>query len=148
MRFRAMIQDTSLQSEMYLAKLSNNKCGGWGIQPTHDDYESNAFDPDHLGTASVFWAVSVPGESFWRSAEFSRSDSSAHVSHLRILSLINPAASFPVHRPPQPHKFPVPEAPHIGVRVKVPHSSPCRVALLRRVRYTTTMTLKTCIQQM
>lgn len=78
-----MIQDTSLQTEMYLARLSNDRCGGWGIQPPHNDYDSNAFNPDHLGTASIFWAVSVPGESLWRAAEISQLDSSAHVLLLR-----------------------------------------------------------------
>ncbi|KAG8217374.1 aspartic peptidase domain-containing protein [Butyriboletus roseoflavus] len=53
-----MIQDTSLQNEMYLAGLSNDRCGGWGIQPTHNDHDSNSFDPDRLGTASIFWAIS------------------------------------------------------------------------------------------
>lgn len=78
-----MIQDTSLQNEMYLARLSNDRCGGWGMQPTHDDYDPNAIDPGRLGTASVFWAVSVPGESPWRAAEISQPDSSAHALPLR-----------------------------------------------------------------
>ncbi|KAF8837022.1 hypothetical protein BDN67DRAFT_973512 [Paxillus ammoniavirescens] len=102
-RFRAMIQDTSLQNEVYLAKLSNNRCGGWGIQPSQSDYISNVFGSDHLGNATVVWAVSVPGESPWRADE------------------ISPSAptSFPAHKPPQPHKFPIPGASHIGARVKV-----------------------------
>ncbi|KAF8436900.1 putative alanine racemase-domain-containing protein [Boletus edulis BED1] len=102
-RFRAMIQDTSLQNEMYLAKLSNDRCGGWGIQPAHGDRNFNVFDSDSLGTASIFWAVSVPAESPWRAAGFSRLDST----------------SFPVHQSSQPHKFPIPGAPHIGVRIKI-----------------------------
>ncbi|KAI9569514.1 putative alanine racemase-domain-containing protein [Boletus coccyginus] len=101
-RFRAMIQDTSLQNEMYLARL-NDRCGGWGIQHPHDDYDSDTLDPDCLGTASIFWAVSVPAESPWRAAEISQLDST----------------SFPVHQSSLPHKFPVPGVPHIGVRVKI-----------------------------
>lgn len=73
-----MIQDTSLQNEMYLARLSNDRCGGWGIQHPHDDYDSNTLDPDCLGTASIFWAVSVPAESPWQAAEISPLNSSAH----------------------------------------------------------------------
>lgn len=82
-----MIQDTSLQNEMYLARFSDDRCGGWGIQPTHDDDNSNVFDPDRVGTASVLWVVSVPSESPWRAAEISQLDSSAHASPL-------PATSF------------------------------------------------------
>jgi hypothetical protein len=98
-----MIQDTSFQNEMYLASFSDDRCGGWGIQPPRDDCDLNPLDPDCLGTASVFWAVSVPAESPWQAAENSRMDST----------------SFPVHQSSQPHKFPVPGAPHIGVRVKI-----------------------------
>ncbi|KAN0075287.1 putative alanine racemase domain containing protein [Tylopilus felleus] len=102
-RFRGMIQDTSLQNEMYLARLGNDKCGGWGIQPARDDYDSSVLDPDCLGTATILWTVSVPAESPWRATEFSQRDST----------------SFPAHQSSQPHKFPVPGAPHIGVRVKI-----------------------------
>ncbi|KAG9318342.1 putative alanine racemase-domain-containing protein [Chiua virens] len=102
-RFRAMVQDTSLQNEVYLARLTDNRCGGWGIQPTHDEYSLNEINPDRLGIASVLWTVSVPGESPWRAAEISQPDST----------------SFPVHQSALPHKFPIPGATHIGVRVKL-----------------------------
>ncbi|KAF9228597.1 hypothetical protein BS17DRAFT_772215 [Gyrodon lividus] len=98
-----MIQDTSLENEVYLAKLGNNRCGGWGIQPSQSDYVSDVFDSDHLGNATIVWAVSVPGESPWRTNEISQPV----------------PTSFPAHTPSQPHKFPIPGAPHIGVRVKM-----------------------------
>lgn len=94
-RFRAMIQDTSLQNEMYLARLNSDRCGGWGIQPTHDDYDLNSIDSDCLGTASIFWAVSVPGESPWRAAEISQLDSSAHALPHRAHQLTSCASKLP-----------------------------------------------------
>ncbi|KIJ69602.1 hypothetical protein HYDPIDRAFT_24427 [Hydnomerulius pinastri MD-312] len=98
-RFRAMIQDTSSQDEVYLGKLNNGRCGGWGIQPAQSDLESDIFDPDHLRNATSLWAVSVPSQSRWRTDEISQTTST----------------SFPAHTPPQPHKFPIPGAPHIGI---------------------------------
>jgi hypothetical protein len=61
-----MVQDTSLSPEMYLAKLTSEKCGGWGIvdiSPQTDD--ENAINYDDLRECSVLWAVSVPGETAW-----------------------------------------------------------------------------------
>lgn len=132
-----MIQDTSLQNEMYLARFSNDRCGGWGIQPTREDGDLDALDPDRLGTASIFWAVSVPAESPWRAAEISQRDSSAHELPLPAHPLTCVLASFPVHQSSQPHKFPVPGAPHIGVRVKVPYSYFLLRASLMHTRYMT-----------
>ena len=86
-----MIQDTSIQNEIYLARFTNDKCGGWGIQPPQNDYDSNSFDTDHLGTASVLWAVSVPGESPWRIAEISHQSSGAY-------TLLPPAKLFDQQR--------------------------------------------------
>ncbi|KAL4074577.1 putative alanine racemase-domain-containing protein [Scleroderma yunnanense] len=82
-RFSSMIQDTSSSPELYLAKLGDRKCGGWGMSSSQ--------------------AVSVPGESPWHAEE-----ASPYVP-----------TSFPPHVPPRPHKFPIPEIPHIGVQVKI-----------------------------
>jgi hypothetical protein len=132
-----MIQDTSFQNEMYLASFSDDRCGGWGIQPPRDDCDLNPLDPDCLGTASVFWAVSVPAESPWQAAENSRMDSSAHALPLPAHQLTSVLASFPVHQSSQPHKFPVPGAPHIGVRVKVSYLNFRLRASLMHTRYMT-----------
>ncbi|RDB21489.1 Mini-chromosome maintenance complex-binding protein [Hypsizygus marmoreus] len=99
-RFRAMIQDTSPSPEIYLAKRSGGRCGGWGLG---DDATTQADNIDYanLKECTVFWAVSVPGESPWTA----------------------PVADLPpnraTHRPPHPHKYPVPGAPHVGVQVKI-----------------------------
>ena len=63
-RFRAMVQDTSLSQEMYLAKLSHGGCGGWGIGDV-GDASTSELDYANLRQCHVIWAVSIPGESPW-----------------------------------------------------------------------------------
>ncbi|KAJ7632288.1 putative alanine racemase-domain-containing protein [Roridomyces roridus] len=92
--FRAMIQDTSPSPEMYLARHSNGKCGGWGLV---DDSGTEDIDYSDLRENTVLWAVSVPGESPWVGGDDA------------------PRPLFPVSHP---HKFPVPEH-HFGVQVKL-----------------------------
>lgn len=70
-RFRAMIQDTSPSPQMYLAKRSGGRCGGWGLdetQPSDDDRRESINYAD-LRECTVVWAVSVPGESAWVGAD-------------------------------------------------------------------------------
>lgn len=54
---------------MYLSKLRNGKCGGWGLsdssQSGGDDTDLNYSD---LRDCIVLWAVSVPGETAWYQA--------------------------------------------------------------------------------
>ncbi|KAH7889846.1 putative alanine racemase-domain-containing protein [Phlebopus sp. FC_14] len=102
-RFRAMIQDTSSSPEMYLARLSDNRCGGWGMHTLQFERELDSFDYSDLDEVTTMWAVSVPGESAWCSEE------------------ISPPVftSFPVHKAPRPHKFPISDAPHVGVQLKI-----------------------------
>ncbi|KAJ6606625.1 putative alanine racemase-domain-containing protein [Mycena vulgaris] len=101
--FRAMIQDTSPSPEMYLAKRSGGRCGGWGLA---DDASSDDINYSDLRENAVVWAVSVPAESPWVAAELDAS-SNASLKHPTILE------------PHSPHKFPVPGAPHLGVQVKI-----------------------------
>ncbi|RPD65834.1 hypothetical protein L227DRAFT_493226 [Lentinus tigrinus ALCF2SS1-6] len=66
-RFRAMVQDTSLSTEMYLSKHNDGSCGGWGIYEAEAESSSSAREVDytHLQECSVLWATSVPAESEW-----------------------------------------------------------------------------------
>ena len=66
-RFRAMVQDTSLSTEMYLCKLRNGTCGGWGLYETDEGRGSSSRDVDYsnLQECDVLWATSVPAESGW-----------------------------------------------------------------------------------
>lgn len=144
-----MVQDTSLQNEMYLARLGNNKCGGWGIQPAHGDYDPNAIDPDYLGTASIFWTVSVPAESSWRTAEFAQPDSSALALPLRsypltsFVSKLSPTSVLSASQVPHT-RSPSHRRSSQGTLFKSPLGTP----LTKHPRYMTMLTWKTCIRPM
>ncbi|KAJ7043326.1 putative alanine racemase-domain-containing protein [Mycena alexandri] len=99
--FRAMIQDTSPSPEMYLAKRSGARCGGWGL--ADDATSDDGLDYADLRENTVVWAVSVPGESDWVSSEIDATDTPGFT------------------RLPESHpfKFPVSGAPHLGVQVKI-----------------------------
>ncbi|KAF8185027.1 mini-chromosome maintenance replisome factor-domain-containing protein [Mycena galopus ATCC 62051] len=100
--FRAMVQDTSPSPEMYLAKLSGGRCGGWGLT---DDASSEDINYADLRENTVIWAVNVPGESEWVASEVDGPDV--------------PSFTRSVLPETHPHKFPVPGTPHLGVQVKV-----------------------------
>ncbi|KAG1882914.1 putative alanine racemase-domain-containing protein [Suillus subluteus] len=103
-RFHGMVQDTSSSPEMYLASLNENKCGGWGISQDMPASEwPSSFDYCDLKETTALWAVTVPGQTDWKTEELT---SRSHCSSSS-------------QSPPQPHKFPVPNAPHIGVQVKI-----------------------------
>lgn len=96
-QFTAMVQDTSLSHELYLASPS---CGGWGLAP--DDTSGENISYTNLRECSVLWAVTIPGKNPW----------CASVTD-EFRSLDAP------YQPCQPHKFPIPWAPHVGVQVKI-----------------------------
>ncbi|KAG2348450.1 hypothetical protein BDR05DRAFT_925918 [Suillus weaverae] len=103
-RFHGMVQDTSSSPEMYLASLNENKCGGWGISQSMPASEwPSSFDYCDLNEATALWAITVPGQTDWRTEELTARSYCSSSSQ----------------SPPQPHKFPVPNAPHIGVQVKI-----------------------------
>lgn len=96
-----MVQDTSPSPEMYLAKHADATCGGWGLaDATQQDEAINYAD---LRECTVIWAVTVPGENAWCPAAFN----------------VESAGTRARYTPPHPHKFPIPNASHIGVQVKV-----------------------------
>ncbi|KAG6878774.1 hypothetical protein C0993_008073 [Termitomyces sp. T159_Od127] len=96
-----MIQDTSPSPEMYLARRSGARCGGWGQS---DPASFQGIDYADLRECTVLWAVSVPGESPWCTAAVENVD--APQRHA-------------AHTPSHPHKFPVPGMHHLGVQIKV-----------------------------
>ncbi|KAK7693128.1 hypothetical protein QCA50_002694 [Cerrena zonata] len=107
-RFRAMVQDTSPSSEMYLAKYRDGTLGGWGIElESHRDEASDEdIEYDNLRECTVLWGVNVPGESAWSTIEL---DSPGSASS---------SASTP-HQPARPHKGPISYKPHLGVKIKI-----------------------------
>ena len=61
-----MVQDTSPSPEMYLSKLRDGKCGGWGLSDSsQSDGDNPEFDYNDLRDCVILWAVSVPGETEW-----------------------------------------------------------------------------------
>ncbi|KAJ3517801.1 hypothetical protein NLJ89_g285 [Agrocybe chaxingu] len=58
--FHAMIQDTSVSPELYLAKRENGVGGGWGL-PDGDTDQTGDVRTSDLRECSVFWAVTIPG---------------------------------------------------------------------------------------
>lgn len=104
-RFRALVQDTSLSPEIYLSRLRDGKCGGWGMTETSQgDGDDSHFDYSDLRDCVVLWAVSVPGETEWyQSASDGHSLARAdqHVEPLRA------------------HKYPIPGGAHHGVQIKM-----------------------------
>ncbi|KAF5386600.1 hypothetical protein D9615_001723 [Tricholomella constricta] len=108
-RFRAMVQDTSSSPEIYLAIRKGAQCGGWGLGEDDATLREEPINYAHLRECTVLWAVSVPGESSWCSA---------------VLDAASNSQNYAPHRPPHPHKFPVPYASHIGVQIKI-YDNPC-----------------------
>lgn len=96
--FNGMVQDTSLSRDLYLAVRADGQCGGWGI--ADDSSSEGPIDHSNLRESSVIWAVSIPGLSDW-----------CYISD-------NPdSTQVPIHH--QPHKFPIIDAAHVGVQLKV-----------------------------
>jgi hypothetical protein len=61
-----MVQDTSPSPEVYLSKLRDGKCGGWGLSDSsQSDGGDTEFDYNDLRDCVTLWAVSVPGETEW-----------------------------------------------------------------------------------
>ncbi|KAI1790741.1 mini-chromosome maintenance replisome factor-domain-containing protein [Ganoderma leucocontextum] len=109
-RFRAMVQDTSLSTEMYLSKHDSGSCGGWGIYEPDDSSSSGASGVDYanLQECTVLWATTVPAESDWCREELDGHSAGA----IQSPSPVPPASS-------RAHKYPHPEREHFGVQIKI-----------------------------
>ncbi|KAL4262935.1 Mini-chromosome maintenance complex-binding protein [Pleurotus pulmonarius] len=114
-RFRAMIQDTSPSSEIYLARRRNGHTSGWGLfADTLDGRDDAEMDYDDLRECSVLWAVSIPGESEWCVDDLPGDHGSK---------------PYEPHQEARPHKYPAANGKHIGVQVKVYENA--RAALMK-----------------
>ncbi|KAJ3553347.1 hypothetical protein NM688_g3664 [Phlebia brevispora] len=103
-RFRAMVQDTSPSSEMYLQRIGEGTPGGWGIHAEAHTAASSAINYSDLRECNVLWAVSVPGESHWCSEE---------------LDGVAQEATPSLPSTDRAHKYPTPGSTHVGVQVKI-----------------------------
>ncbi|OJT14187.1 Mini-chromosome maintenance complex-binding protein [Trametes pubescens] len=111
-RFRAMVQDTSLSTEMYLSKFSDGSCGGWGIYETEGGSSSSSPEVEYtnLRECSVLWATSVPAESKWCADE---------LNGLRIVPGDSSSVPTSTAVSPWSYKYPHAESGHVGVQVKL-----------------------------
>ncbi|KAI0332090.1 hypothetical protein GY45DRAFT_1360443 [Cubamyces sp. BRFM 1775] len=111
-RFRAMVQDTSLSTEMYLSQFADGSCGGWGIYETDGGSSSSAQEVDYanLQECSVLWATSVPAESAWCTEELN--GSRAGPSRAPTSTTFDQVSR-------RAHKYPHPDVNHVGVQVKI-----------------------------
>ncbi|KZT66826.1 hypothetical protein DAEQUDRAFT_694992 [Daedalea quercina L-15889] len=108
-RFRAMVQDTSASSEMYLSKSKSGACGGWGIEFAEE--EDGRVDFGDLRECTVLWAVSIPAQSKWCAKEL---DGPVEHQERSI-----PSGSQLPYEPRHLHKYPHPSVPHLGIQVKI-----------------------------
>ncbi|KAI0340694.1 hypothetical protein BDW22DRAFT_1486089 [Trametopsis cervina] len=103
-RFRAMVQDTSPSSEMYLRKTQSGTLGGWGLH-TDEEGSGSQIDYGDLRECTVVWAVNVPGESAWCRDELD--------------GKVAAEASVPSYTSTRSYKHPEPDSKHVGVQVKI-----------------------------
>jgi Mini-chromosome maintenance replisome factor len=120
-RFRALVQDTSPSPEMYLSKLRDGKCGGWGLTDTSQcDGDDNDFDYNDLRDCVVLWAVTVPGETEWYRAILngeSLAQSEFPQEDFPIVIKRPAACQYPESL--RAHKYPIPRDAHHGAQIKV-----------------------------
>ncbi|KAI0747846.1 mini-chromosome maintenance replisome factor-domain-containing protein [Daedaleopsis nitida] len=109
-RFRAMVQDTSLSTEMYLSHHADGSCGGWGMYEAEGGSSTSGGNVDYanLRECSVLWATTVPAESDWCSAELDGLRDKGDAPR--------PSETLSSR---QSHKYPHPGFQHLGVQVKV-----------------------------
>ncbi|KDQ19812.1 hypothetical protein BOTBODRAFT_27237 [Botryobasidium botryosum FD-172 SS1] len=110
-RFRAMVQDTSLSQEIYLSSFGDGKPGGWGLEDEAlvDDEDVGDIDHAKLRERTVIWAVSIPGEAEWVSEFIEDSEEPGGTQ----------ALAAPLEAASRAHKFPDPSCPHIGAFIKL-----------------------------
>ncbi|GJJ12424.1 hypothetical protein Clacol_006666 [Clathrus columnatus] len=109
-RFRAMVQDTSISPELYPSVLSDGSPGAWGLaESTELNLNPSSLDIHSLRQREVIWAVNVPGESPFVSELLDDSVSPKITSELPHN---NTSLKYR-------HKDPLLRTSHIGLQVKV-----------------------------
>ena len=119
-----MVQDTSLSPEIYLSKLRDGKCGGWGLTDTSQgESDDSNFNYNHLRDCVVLWAVSVPGETEWyQSALDGLSSARGEFARKTYIGTSQGPAADQHVEPLRAHKYPIPGGAHYGVQIKVSSS--------------------------
>ncbi|EST05567.1 Mini-chromosome maintenance complex-binding protein [Kalmanozyma brasiliensis GHG001] len=112
-RFRAMIQDTGLGTEVFLAKHQHDGRTFTGLyggeasiassQDTADHSEHDELDHQNLAERTVMYAVSVPGQPAW-AAEAHREAAAAQSSHSDVDQLASATSAVTLDEPQSPQK--------------------------------------------
>jgi len=120
-----LVQDTSPSPEIYLSKLRDGKCGGWGLSDSSQPGDDIDFANNDLRDCVVLWAVSVPGETEWYRALSTVSEDSldqggsSSLVEISTSCLNRLAAGGQRVEPLRAHKYPIPGETHCGVQIKV-----------------------------
>ncbi|GAA5927019.1 hypothetical protein JCM10213_005555 [Rhodosporidiobolus nylandii] len=117
-RFRAMVQDTGLGSELYRAVGAKGELFMYGADETEQGGADAQDDYKNLRERQVFYVVSVPGETQWVKESLdaaSVEDLPASVDRLSLASQSSSAAPAPALA----HKQPLPSEPSFGIIAKV-----------------------------
>jgi hypothetical protein len=75
-RFSAMVQDIFPSPEMYLAKRTGGRCGGWGLGEPAQEGDIGNINYSDLSSCTILWAVNIPGETTWCSDEINDENAS------------------------------------------------------------------------
>ncbi|CDR48017.1 hypothetical protein NBRC10512_002616 [Rhodotorula toruloides] len=113
-RFRAMVQDTGMGSELYQAVGEGDKIFMYGAE--EEGIGGNPEDYSKLKERQLFYVVSVPGETEWLKENLDNASVSDLQSSIDRLSLSASASSAPA---PAASKNPNPAEPHFGLVAKV-----------------------------
>ncbi|CDR98799.1 hypothetical protein [Sporisorium scitamineum] len=113
-RFRAMIQDTGLGTEVFLAKhqyegrtFTGLYGGEASIPNAHESSDATGHDElDHqnLAERTVMYAVSVPGQSAW-AAKAHRESAAEQSSDASVDQLANATSAVSINEPQSPQKI-------------------------------------------
>ncbi|GAA6026949.1 hypothetical protein JCM8097_005989 [Rhodosporidiobolus ruineniae] len=115
-RFRAMVQDTGLGSELYRAV--GDKEGElymYGAEMDAATAETQADDYSKLRERQVFYVVSVPGETSWVKKSLDKTSVQDLQASVDRLSLAGSSSS----RSGLANKYPLPQEPHFGIVAKL-----------------------------
>ncbi|GAA6044679.1 hypothetical protein NBRC10513_004549 [Rhodotorula toruloides] len=112
-RFRAMVQDTGMGSELYQAIGEGNEVFMYGAE---EGIGGNPEDYSKLKERQLFYVVSVPGETEWLKENLDDASVSDLQSSVDRLSLSASSSSAPA---PAASKNPNPAEPHFGLVAKV-----------------------------
>lgn len=107
-RFHAMIQDV-YSPEMYLSRIPGGRCGGWNLYQDLASSSSIDINFQDLRECSVFWAITVPGESRWYAKRLEGP----------LFDKVPRTPSRMPSRTRNRHKLPNPQSAGFGVLIKI-----------------------------